>query len=219
MGQSGKQVVLKNGDLEDLRGGLRGELLVPGQSGYETARKIWNGAFDKKPAVIARCAGAADVSRAVKFARAHDLLLAVRGGGHSLSGQSVCDGGLMIDLSPMKSVRVDPLARTARVEPGVLLGQFDREAQVIWTRYDRRHRLYTGVAGLTLGGGFGRLGRRFGLACDNLISADVVTADGTFLRRPAPGTNRNCCGACGVAVATSASSRRSSIDCIPCPIR
>ena len=104
-GIAGQQVVLKPADIADLRGRLRGQLLAPGQDGYDSASRIWNGAFDKKPALIARCAGAPDVSQAVKFARAHQLLLAVRGGGHSLSGQSVCDGGLMIDLSPMKSVR------------------------------------------------------------------------------------------------------------------
>src|SRR6185369_9856905 len=129
MGTAGKQVVLKPTDVEELRGSLRGQLLTPGQEGYDTARRIWNGAFDRKPALIARCANAADVSQAVKFARAHDLLVAVRGGGHSLSGQSLCDGGLMIDLSQMKTVRVDPQARRATVEAGTLLGQFDRATQ------------------------------------------------------------------------------------------
>ena len=178
MGASGKQVVLKSSDIEALRASLRGQVLTAGQDGYDVARRVWNGAFDRKPAVIARCAGAADIAQAVNFARTHDLLVAVRGGGHSMSGQSVCEGGLMIDLSPMKGIRVDPLTRTARVEPGVLLGQFDREAQAFGLATTAGTVSHTGAAGLTLGGGFGRIGRRFGLACDNLIAADVVAADG-----------------------------------------
>jgi FAD/FMN-containing dehydrogenase len=185
MGATGKQVLLQATDVEDFRAGLRGELLAPGEHGYDSARRIWNGAFDKKPALIARCAGAADVSRAIEFARAHDLVIAVRGGGHSLSGQSVCDGGLMIDLSPMKSVSVNPLAKSARVEPGVLLGQFDRETAAYGLATTAGTVSHTGVAGLTLGGGFGRIGRRFGLACDNLTSADVITADGHFVKASA----------------------------------
>ena len=185
IGIGGKQIVLKPSDITDLRAGLRGQLLVPGQEGYDTARRIWNGAFDRKPALIARCAGAGDVTRAVTFARTHDLLVAVRGGGHSLSGQSVCDGGLMIDLSPMKGVRVDPLTKTARVEPGVLLGQFDREAQAFGLATTAGTVSHTGAAGLTLGGGFGRIGRKFGLTCDNLVSADVVTANGRFVKASA----------------------------------
>jgi FAD/FMN-containing dehydrogenase len=181
-GIGGKQVVLTPSDIGDLRASLRGQLLTPGQDGYDSARRIWNGAFDKKPALIARCAGSADVGQAIRFARAHDLLVAVRGGGHSLSGQSVCDGGLMIDLSPMKSVRVDPQAKRAFVDAGVLLGQFDRETQSHGLATTAGTVSHTGVAGLTLGGGFGRIGRRFGLACDNLASADVVTADGTFVK-------------------------------------
>jgi FAD/FMN-containing dehydrogenase len=125
----GKQATLSTSDVADLKDSLRGELLLPGRPVYDQARKVWNGAFDRRPALIARCIGAADVTQAVTFARAHNLLVAVRGGGHSLSGQSVCDGGLVIDLSRMKSVHVDPVAQVARVEPGVLLGDFDREAQ------------------------------------------------------------------------------------------
>ena len=185
MGTAGKQVVLQPADLEDLRGRLHGQVLIPGQDGYDSARRIWNGAFDKKPALIARCSSAADVSQAIKFARAHELLVAVRGGGHSLSGQSVCEGGMMIDLSPMKSVRVDPRAKRAYVEPGVLLGQFDRETQAHGLATTAGTVSHTGVAGLTLGGGFGRIGRRFGLACDNLAGADVVTADGSIVRASA----------------------------------
>src|SRR5262245_21874690 len=181
-GAAGKQVVLQPSDIEYLRGSLRGELLVPGQEGYEAARHVWNGAFNKKPALIVRCAGAADVSQAVKFARSHDLLVAVKGGGHSLSGQSTCDGGLMIDLSPMKSVRIDPIAKIARVEGGTLLGQFDREAQAFGLATTAGTVSHTGVAGLTLGGGFGRIGRKYGLACDNLVGADVIAADGRFVK-------------------------------------
>ena len=179
---AGNAITLTSGDIAELRASLRGQLLVPGQEGYESARRLWNGAFDRKPALIARCAGAADVTQAVNFARAQNLLVAVRGGGHSLSGQSTCDGGLMIDLSPMQSVRVDPLAKTARVEPGVLLGQFDREAQAYGLATTAGTVSHTGAAGLTLGGGFGRLARRFGLACDNLIAADLVRADGRFVK-------------------------------------
>jgi FAD/FMN-containing dehydrogenase len=182
MGAAGKQIVLKPSDIDDLRASLRGQLLAPGQDGYDGARRIWNGAFDRKPALIARCAGAADVTQAVSFARAHEMLVAVRGGGHSLSGQSVCDGGMMIDLSPMKAIRVDPVAKTARVEPGVLLGQFDREAQAFGLATTAGTVSHTGAAGLTLGGGFGRIGRKYGLACDNLTAADVVTAGGRFVK-------------------------------------
>ncbi|HZF16231.1 MAG TPA: FAD-binding oxidoreductase [Steroidobacteraceae bacterium] len=181
-GPGGKQVLLQSTAIDDLRASLRGELLLPGQDGYDSARRVWNGAFDRRPALIARCAGAADVIQSVKFARANHLLVAVRGGGHSLSGQSVCEGGLMIDLTPMKSVHIDPLARTARVEPGVLLGQFDREAQAFGLATTAGTVSHTGVAGLTLGGGFGRLGRRFGLACDNVRAAELVSADGTFVQ-------------------------------------
>ena len=182
VGASGQQLVLKPSMIDELRAALRGQLLLPGQDGYDAARKVWNGAFDRRPALIARCLGAADVVQAVDFARSNALLVAVRGGGHSLSGQSVCDGGMMIDLSPMKSIRVDPLAKTARLEPGVLLGQFDREAQAFGLATTAGTVSHTGAAGLTLGGGFGRIGRRFGLACDNLIAADVVTAGGRFVK-------------------------------------
>jgi len=178
----GKQGMLTTADVADLKGSLRGELVLPGQSGYDQARKVWNGAFDRRPALIVRCVGASDVTQAVTFARAHNLLVAVRGGGHSLSGQSVCDGGLMVDLAPMQSVHVDPVARIARIEPGVLLGQFDREAQFFGLATPAGTVSNTGAAGLTLGGGYGRLSRRFGLACDNLIGADVIAADGRYVR-------------------------------------
>ena len=182
LGPGERQIVVPGSDVDTLRAGMRGEVLIPGQQGYDSARRVWNGAFDRHPAVIARCAGAADVRQAVQFGRAHGLLVAVRGGGHSLSGQSVCEGGLMIDLTPMKSVHVDPIARVARVEPGVLLGQFDREAQAFGLATTAGTVSHTGAAGLTLGGGFGRIGRKFGLACDNLFAADVITAGGQFVK-------------------------------------
>jgi FAD/FMN-containing dehydrogenase len=179
---AGKQLIITGSEIDDLRGSLRGQLLTAGQSGYEQSRKIWNGSFDRKPALIARASGAADIAEVVKFASAHSLLLAVRGGGHSLSGQSVCEGGLMLDLSRMRGIRVDPVARTARVEPGVLLGELDREAQFFGLATPAGTVSHTGAAGLTLGGGFGRLGRRFGLACDNLRAADVIGANGQYVR-------------------------------------
>jgi FAD/FMN-containing dehydrogenase len=182
VGLDGQQLSLKPADIDELRAALRGELLTAADAGYDGARLVWNAAFDRKPALIARCAGSADVMRAVSFAAARGLLTAVRGGGHSLSGQSGCDGGLVVDVSPMRSVRVDPKAKLARVEAGALLGQLDREAQAFGLATTAGTATDTGVAGLTLGGGVGRIGRKFGLACDNLTAADVVTADGKFVR-------------------------------------
>jgi FAD/FMN-containing dehydrogenase len=181
-GLDGKPLTLKGTDIDELRAGLRGELLGAGQAGYDEARRLWNPSFDRHPALIARCAGAADVTRAVSFAAAHGLLTAVRAGGHSFSGQSVCDGGLMIDLAPLRAVEVDPIARTARVAGGALLGQLDREAQAFGLATTAGVAADTGVAGLTLGGGIGRLGRRYGLACDNLIAAEMISADGSWVR-------------------------------------
>jgi FAD/FMN-containing dehydrogenase len=178
IGLKGQQFMLRGSDIEALRAGLRGQVLLKGDAGYDGSRRIWNGAFDRFPALVARCAGPSDIVQAVNFAREHDLLLAVRGGGHSISGQSVCDGGMQIDLSPMDSVRVDPAARTARVEPGTALGHFDRETQFFGLATTAGTVSHTGVAGLTLGGGFGRLCRRYGLACDNLKSVDIIGADG-----------------------------------------
>jgi FAD/FMN-containing dehydrogenase len=168
-----------------LRGQLRGQLCYPGEQGYEQARTIWNAMIDRHPAAIVRAAGAADVMRAVQLAREHHLVLAVRGGGHNIAGNAVCDGGLMIDLSPMRSVRVDPFARTARVEPGVTLAELDQEAQAFGLATPLGINSTTGVAGLTLGGGFGWLSRRLGLTVDNLLSADVVLAKGALVRASA----------------------------------
>jgi len=165
-----------------LRGKLRGIVALAGEDGYEPARTIWNAMVDRRPALIVRCLGAADVINAVKLARDHKLLVAVRSGGHNIAGNAVCDGGLLIDLSLMKSVRVDAAARTAHVEPGATLADFDKEAQAFALATPLGINSTTGVAGLTLGGGFGWTTRKFGLTIDNLLSADVVTAEGKLVR-------------------------------------
>jgi FAD/FMN-containing dehydrogenase len=159
-----------------------GELIRPGDPLYDPARAVWNGAIDRHPGLIARCTGPADVRAAVRFARERDLLVAVRGGGHNVAGTAVCDGGLVIDLSPMKGLWVDPVARTARAQAGLLWGEFDRETQAFGLAAPGGIISHTGIAGLTLGGGFGWLMRRHGLAADNVLAADLVTADGDFLR-------------------------------------
>ncbi|HEY2953996.1 MAG TPA: FAD-binding oxidoreductase [Candidatus Eisenbacteria bacterium] len=178
---SGAATPLSSEALDLVRGRLRGALCLPGEPGYEQARTIWNAMIDRHPAAIVRAAGAADVIAGVDFARQHGLLLAVRGGGHNIAGNAVCEGGLMIDLTPMKSVRVDPAARTARVEPGVTLGELDRETQAFGLATPVGVNSTTGIAGLTLGGGFGWTSRKYGLAIDNLLAADVVTAAGELL--------------------------------------
>lgn len=164
-----------------LREPFGGELISPDHPGYDEARKVWNGMIDRRPALIARCTGVADVRSAVRFAREHDLLVAVRGGGHNVAGTAVCDGGVVIDLSPMKGMRVDPRRCTAQAQPGLLWGEFDRDTQTFGLACPGGIVTHTGIAGLTLGGGFGWLQRKYGLTCDNLLSADVVTADGQFL--------------------------------------
>lgn len=156
-------------------------LLRPGDDGYDSSRKIFNALIDKHPALIVRCAGVSDVIRAVNFARENKLLLAVRGGGHNVAGNALCDGGLVVDLSNMKSVRVDPVRRTARAEAGVNLTEFHHETQVHGLATTMGMFSPTGIAGLTLGGGLGWLAGKYGLACDNLLSADVVTAEGKLI--------------------------------------
>jgi FAD/FMN-containing dehydrogenase len=172
-------------DVQAFHDRMHGEVLHPGDEGYGEARTVWNAMIDKYPAMIARCSGAADVMTAVDLAREHDLLLSVKGGGHNFAGTAVCDDGLMIDLSEMNSVRVDPQARTARVGPGATWADFDHEAQAFGFATTGGLVSTTGVAGLTLGGGQGYLARKHGLTIDNLIGADVVTADGELVRASA----------------------------------
>jgi FAD/FMN-containing dehydrogenase len=164
--------------VEGLRMRFRGVLLRSSEEGYDEARRIWNGAIDRHPALIARCAGADDVVAAARFAREHDLLVSVRGGGHAVAGHAVCDGGLMIDLSLMKAARVDPAARTVRAAGGLLWAEFDRATQPFGLATTGGIISHTGIAGLTLGGGLGHLMRKHGLTVDNLLSVDLVTADG-----------------------------------------
>jgi FAD/FMN-containing dehydrogenase len=178
----GKSTSLSAEALDALRGGLRGALCLPGEAGYDEARTIWNAMIDKRPAAVVRAAGASDVIQTVRLAAQHGLLLSVRGGGHNIAGSAVSDGGLMLDLSRMTSVRVDPDARTVRVEPGARLADLDKETQAFGLATPVGINSTTGVAGLTLGGGFGWLSRKFGLTVDNLLSADLVTAEGVLVR-------------------------------------
>jgi hypothetical protein len=169
-------------DVEQLRARFRGALLRPGEEGYDEARRIWNGAIDRRPVLITRCAGTDDVVEAVRFARERDLLVSVRGGGHAVAGHAVCDGGLMIDLSLMKAIRVDPEARTARAAGGVLWAELDRATQRFGLATTGGIISHTGIAGLTLGGGLGHLMRKLGLTVDNLLSVDLVTAEAEQVR-------------------------------------
>ena len=175
------RLVLDDATVQDFAASLRGEVLRPTDEGYDETRKIHNGMSDRRPTLIARCAGVADVIASVQFARDQQLLLSVRCGGHSLPGFSVCDGGLMIDLSPMRGVRVDAARQTVRAEGGVTWGDFDHETQAFGLATTGGVARPTGIAGLTLGGGHGFLNRKYGLACDNLLSVDLVTAEGNLL--------------------------------------
>jgi len=173
--------VLDEPVLDALRSELRGLVIGPADPEYEAARRVHNGMIDKRPAVIARCSGVADVLAALQFGLAHDLPIAVRGGGHNVAGKAVVDDGIVIDLSPMKGIRVDPTNRIVRAQAGLTWGEFDRETQVFGLATTGGAISTTGIAGLTLGGGIGWLQRKHGLACDNLLSADVITADGRIL--------------------------------------
>jgi FAD/FMN-containing dehydrogenase len=182
VGGSGKPVTLSAADIKDFRASLKGQLLLARDDGYDQARRVWNGAFDRHPALIARCENANDVARAVGFARSHALLTSVKGGGHSITAQSSCEGGLMIDLSPMRGVQIDQAKRIANAQPGVLLADLDAKTAALGLVTPLGTAADTGIAGLTLGGGQGRLMRLHGLSCDNVRTYDLVTADGKQLK-------------------------------------
>lgn len=179
---NGESLTVDSAAVEQLKSSLRGALLLPGEEGYDKARTVWNAMIDRRPALVVRCAGVADIQQAVAFARKCSALTAIKGGGHNIAGNAVCDGGLLIDLSSLRSVRVDPRARVAHVEPGATLADLDHECQAFGLATPVGINSTTGVAGLTLGAGFGWLSRKYGMTIDNLLAADVVTADGRLLR-------------------------------------
>ncbi len=168
--------------LTEFKSHFEGDILLPGDPGYDDTRQIWNGMIDRKPALIARCKSAGDIGQSVQFGRDQGLVVAIRGGGHNIAGNAVCDDGLMIDLSLMKKVEVDPKTRRATVEPGCILADFDAVAQKHGLATPLGINSTTGVAGLTLGGGFGWLSRKYGMTIDNLLAADVVLANGKQVR-------------------------------------
>ena len=172
-------------DLESLQSRIRGLVITPASAEYDATRRVWNGMIDRRPAAIVRCMGAADVIASVNFAREAGLRVAIRAGGHSFPGYCTCDDGLVIDLQAMKSVRVDPKARTVRAEPGVLWQDLDAEALAFGLGVTGGMISHTGIAGLTLGGGFGWLTRKHGMVVDNLLSVDMVTADGRLVHASA----------------------------------
>lgn len=182
---TGGEAKVGDGRIEALSAGLQGDLLTPASESYDEAREIWNAMIDRRPGMIVRCASADDVAQAVNFAREHDLLVTVRGAGHNIAGNSIADGAMMIDLSTMKSVTVDEGRKTAKVDPGVTLGELDAATQQFGLALSVGINSTTGIAGLTLGGGFGWLSRRYGMTIDNLIGADVVRANGEQVRASA----------------------------------
>lgn len=174
--------ILGEGTIQELRESIRGEVITPADARYDETRAVWNGMIDKRPALIVRCSGVADVLAAVQFARSQDLELAVRGGGHSLPGFSTSDGGMVVDLSPMKGIRVDPDAHLVVAQGGVTWRELDHETQAFGLALTGGLVSSTGIAGFALGGGIGWLMRKHGLTCDNLVAADLVTADGRLVR-------------------------------------
>ncbi len=181
--QNGESLV-SGGGMEAFRSRFSGELVSPGEQRYDAARAVWNGMIDRRPALIAYCANLPDVVEAVALARTTGILTAVRSGGHNIAGASLCDGGFVIDLSRMNRVTVDPTGRTAQAEGGALLADLDAATQVHGLPTTTGVNSDTGLIGLTLGGGIGRLGRKHGLSCDNMLSAEIVTANGQVRKLP-----------------------------------
>jgi FAD/FMN-containing dehydrogenase len=188
--QTATEAALGPETIEAFAAGVRGPVLGPNDAGYDEARGIWNGLIDRRPALIVQCTGAADVVDTVNFAREHELLLSIKGGGHNVAGNAVNDGGVVIDLSQMRGVHVDPMTQTVRVQGGAMWGDLDRETQLFGLAVPGGVVSTTGVAGLTLHGGVGHLRRKHGLTIDNLLSVDIVTADGV-LRRASPSENED----------------------------
>ena len=182
MSVSGEVGALDDAAIEEFVATFRGQIIRPGDDEYNEARQVWNSMIDKRPALIARCTGTDDVAAAVRFARERSLTIAVRGGGHNVAGSAVCDGGLVIDCSPMKGIQVDPVKRTARAQPGVIWGELDNETQRFGLATPGGVVSATGIAGFTLSGGMAITSRKWGLACDNLLSVEVVTAEGEILQ-------------------------------------
>jgi hypothetical protein len=195
--------------INDLKGRIRGPLVRPGDPGFDDARSVWNAMIDRRPGLIVRCMGVADIVACVNAAREHGIPLSIKGGGHNIAGLAVCEGGLMLDMSLMRGVWVDPAGRIARAQAGCLLGDVDAETQVHGLAAVLGFVSATGCAGLTLGGGFGYLTRRFGWTSDNLASVDLVTAAGRVIRASERGT-ATCSGGCAAAGATSAAPPASS---------
>jgi hypothetical protein len=179
------ELTLQASDIARLRQTIRGDFVLPDDPVYDQARRVWNGMVDRRPAAVIYCAGSDDVIAAVGFARSRNLLVAVRGGGHNVAGCSVCDAGVVIDVSRMKRIEFDAARRVARAEAGLTLGEFDAATQAYGLATTMGVNSDTGIAGLTLGGGFGKLGRKYGLSCDNLVAVEIVTADGRLLRASA----------------------------------
>ena len=178
---TGAATALDEAAVEEFKTGLRGEIILPSDDGYDEVRKLYNAMIDKRPSLIVRCAGVADVINSVNFARSNDLLLAVRGAGHNVAGLATCDGGIVIDLTQMKGMRIDLAAKTVRCEPGLTWSEVNHDLQGFGLAATGGFISTTGIGGLTLGGGLGWMIRQHGLACDNLVSVDVVTADGQFI--------------------------------------
>lgn len=187
MTTQGREIDLEQHDFERLRMRLRGPVLLPGDLGYEESRTVWNAMIDKHPAAVARCLGSADVIACVQFVVENDLLLCIKGGGHNIAGLATADGALMIDLSLMRGVWVDPLRRVAHAQAGCLLGDVDRETQLHGLAAPLGFVSLTGIAGLTLGGGFGYLTRRWGRTADNVVGMQVVTAEAKTVRASSDG--------------------------------